>query len=439
MFRTIVVLTMFAIGLFQALRGPFNSLLLYLWVAHFRPQWWAWEHWLYQIPMSYLAAVLVLGYTLLVHRRYTLNPLQVFMILFCIWAVVSAAHSLSPIQSHFWVEQFVRVVVITYVLSILVDDMPKLRLALLVICFSMGAEPAKQGIVNLILHPGAENVNKIPHLGDNNGVGLSMVMLFALTLGLYRSSVNRWEKILLWLLGFGVLMRAVTTYSRGTFLTLAVLTFLLWLQSKHKVRIAAVVLTGVIALAAVMPDRYFERMKTITYAFSDEAKLDNSAASRFHLWSVAVIMANDRPLFGVGFDAYKYLYRRYDPTGGEYGRIKAAHGSFPGVLGDMGYPGVTLYALVVLTALLYAARTWRMARAVEGSEAIAEIALGTRNAIICFLVGGAFLSYMYYENVWHTFGIAATLPAILTRELARGREPARLEGEDAGAREFAPG
>ena len=42
MLRILLVLGCVAVGLWYARRGPFYALLLYLWIAYFRPEHWVW-------------------------------------------------------------------------------------------------------------------------------------------------------------------------------------------------------------------------------------------------------------------------------------------------------------------------------------------------------------------------------------------------------------
>ncbi|MBI5136400.1 MAG: putative O-glycosylation ligase, exosortase A system-associated [Nitrospirae bacterium] len=424
--RTLLVIGIFLFGIYQSLRSPFHALLLYLWVAHFRPQGWAYNS-LDFIPMSMIAAVIVLGYTLLVHRRYSLNALQLYMLLFCFLGALSTWQSVNVEYSWTWYQVFLKVVIITYVLSVLVDDLHKFRWAVFIICVSLGAEAAKQGLVGLVVSPGAMNPNRIEHLGDNNGVGLGMLMLLSLTLGLFQASTKRWERAFLALLALGVLVRAVTTYSRGAFVTLAVLLAFLWWQNTHKFRSVFVIGLLLALVGAFMPQQYYDRMATITEVVQDEGVQESSAASRLYLWGVAAQMANDHPLNGVGFNAFSEAYGWYDLLDGAYGERKEAHGSLPGVFADTGYTGGSVYVLMLLTALYYMRRVKRQAGQLgDGGRTLRCYATGLQNALICFMVGGSFLSAMYYEIIWHVLGLCAALALISRRMLAeQAREAAK--------------
>ncbi len=429
MLRTLFVLIVFFYGLYHSVKSPFHALLLYLWVAHFRPLEWAASSWLGDFHMSMIAAAVLVPYTLIAHRRYSMNTLQGFMLLFCLLGGISTWQSVDVAYSWVWYSGFIKVVVMSYLLSVLVDNLDKFRWVVIVICVSLGGEATRQAFTGLLSNTGAKNLNQIASLGDNNGVGLGMLLLLALIIGLYKSSEKRWVRVFFVILGTGVLVRAVTTYSRGAFVTLVVLLALLWLQGNKKFRGAIAIGLIAAALLSVMPQRYYDRMATVTQVTQEEGIQESSAASRIYLWEVAIRMANDNPITGVGFNAYSRAYGWYDVLHGGFGEKREAHGSLPGVLADTGYIGGLTYALMLLTALMYMSRIKRQAYYLPAGEELRYYATALQNALVCFLVGGAFLSFMYYEIVWHLLGLCAALAVITKRMLAEQVRAAAIESE----------
>src|SRR5205807_1235890 len=127
----------------------------------------------------------------------------------------------------------------------------------------------------------------------------------------------------------GIVYRAISTYSRGAFLAAGALGLMFVLRSKQKLRatVTMVVIGGVVLGA--LPQSFWERMGTIHV---QEDKLeDDSARSRFHFWRVAVEMANDNAIIGVGYNCYTRFYDKYDTTNGQYGRRRAVHSMWFGV------------------------------------------------------------------------------------------------------------
>ncbi len=426
MWHDLLVIIVLTTGILFALRQPFYGILLYMWVAHFRPTDWAYAGWLTSIPMADIAAGLTLMLMVIQHRRYPVALFHWAVLGFVVQGALSAQYGVNPEVSWQWYQTFLPAAITSYIITVLVDREDRLRLALIVLVVSMGIEPAKQGLVTLVLRPGAANMNNMNSVGDNNGVGLAMAMLLPITLSLIRTSTIRWERWGLILFCVGLLHRCLTTYSRGTFLTLGVLGLLVILRGRHKVRnLVGIVLISIISWN-VMPDAFHERMATINQFNTEDHEMEYSAASRLHLWHTATIMANDRPLQGVGFGAYSAAYRDYDPSQGAYGLIKEAHGSLPGVLADTGYPGLLLYLLVLGTAMWGLVRARRLASFLEPGSVLFEYATGLQYAIIAFLVGGAFLSFMYFEIVWHILALSVVV-SILVQEQLRQESRTRLE------------
>ena len=58
MLRNVFVALIILVGLAHSLKGPFYAVLLYLWVAYFRPDAWLWTNWI-----SVVASPLSLGFS----------------------------------------------------------------------------------------------------------------------------------------------------------------------------------------------------------------------------------------------------------------------------------------------------------------------------------------------------------------------------------------
>jgi len=214
------------------------------------------------------------------------------------------------------------------------------------------------------------------------------------------------------------LYRAISTYSRGGFLSIGVVGATWFWRSPNKLRsLAAVVLVAALVLP-VLPPAFWERMSTIT-ASSDER--DDSAASRLHFWQVAIAMANDRPFIGVGHRGYERAYNQYDWTDGQYKTNRAVHSAWFGVLGDLGYPGLILFVLIVVTSLLSCRRVRLAARRGEVPDELGRYAIAFETAIVAFMIGGSFVSFQYCEMLWHYFALTIALERVAMHEMAAAR------------------
>jgi probable O-glycosylation ligase (exosortase A-associated) len=410
MLRLILVILIIGAGMTGALLGPFYALLFYLWNAYFRP-----EHWTYGGLVGSLRLSLVIGVVLLIRTAiaaprlaFNLRTALVFLFLAQMFLATLASEHPDPSWSLF--PDFAKVLVITYLIVVLVDDAHKIRTTMLVIALSLGLEGAKQGWATTILHPGAKNANTIPFLGDNNGVAVGMMMLVPIFNTLAATATSRWERLAHRFMAVGVFLRGITTYSRGGFLAAGVVGVLTLARSKHKLRALVGIAAVVFLVNSVMPETFWARMDTITASPEDR---DASAAGRLHFWSVALSMAMARPLYGVGPNSFSPSYWQYDPA--ETPIAPATHSSWFGALAELGFPGLLLLAANVGLAFV---GCWRVAhrkpRNVD-DERLATLANGMMTSIAAYAVAGSFLSQQYSEMVWHFIGLSTAIGLVAQR------------------------
>ena len=417
MLRNIFVIIILLAGLIQARRGPFFVLLLYMWIAYFRPEDWVWGDFIRSLNLSWIMGAFLVAATILSGAKPRINTSVCLILAFLLHGLLSTL--ITPYFDWAWRywQEFAKVAVITYMVVVLTTDVGKYRLLLLVIAVSLGFEGAKQGWAQFILNPGARNDNAHPLLGDNNGVALGMLMLVPLFGALAATSRSFIERNIHRFFMVGVLIRALTTYSRGAMVSAGFLAILYTARSKHKLRVIA----GTALLAAmilpVMPDAFWDRMKTIT---APEGERDVSAEGRLYFWQIAVAMAADHPLAGVGFNSFSRAYDSYDTTGGAFGHFRAAHSTWFGLLADLGYPGLGMLVALILLALLTLRRTRKLARADPSLEQLGIFATAVQTSLLVFVLGGSFLPAQYNEMLWHFVGLASAA-GVITAEAVRVR------------------
>lgn len=413
MLRLIFVFGIIAIGAFYSLHGPFYALLFYLWNAYFRPEYWVWDDILFSLRLSLILGTFLVLASLSSLSNFRASRLVWLILLFFVQSGLSVLA--SPHQSlamPFWIE-FLKVILVTLLITVLVNSEERFRLTLGVIAYSLGFESAKQGWAQLVLNPGATNNNPHVMLGDNNGVALGMMMLIPIFMALSQTTSNRWERYVHRFFIGGVVYRGISTYSRGGFLSASLVALVSLWRSKHKIR--TIVVVGVIAftISSVMPQSFWDRMNTIS---APEEERDASAQSRLYFWGLAVEMANDYPVFGVGFNSYRYSFGRY-ATGESAGGQRAVHSIWYGVLAELGYPGLVIFAAMLLVCLYTCHQIRRKARA-RGLSDIAAYAGHLQTSVLVFMVGGSFLNLQYLELLWHVIGLTVALESIYLRAAA---------------------
>ncbi|MGE3539947.1 MAG: putative O-glycosylation ligase, exosortase A system-associated [Candidatus Tectimicrobiota bacterium] len=420
MLRSIFVIALMIIGVYYALQAPFYALLSYLAYAYFRPEHWLWFN---IIPPKFsfiLGAYLALR-TLLSRPHFIINKPIIFLFVFVLHSFFSILLS-GYDKHHSWIAwtNFLNSIVVTYIMVILITDFAKLRTALLILALFLGVEGAKQGWVYLLTSPGSVNTNGIPFLGDNNGVAVGMLMLVPVIAFLAQTAQRRWIRFGFWFLLIGVLFRALSTYSRGGFLACLAMGTAYWLRSRQKLRVLIGLLVVVAIVYPALSDKYWARMDTISV---DEESTESSGRSRLHFWRVAVSMANAHPFLGVGSNSYIAAFNQYDFLNGQYGKNRAVHSAYFGVLGETGYIGLVLYLLNLCYAVYNCSRVRKLAARDPGMLALQQCATALESSLIVFIVGSAFLTFQYAEMFWHYIGFTIVLERLATQYALASTHP----------------
>jgi len=414
MLRTVFVLILILIGIVLSLYGSLNALMFYLWVAYFRPESWIWSSFLKGSGLSRFVGIFLIISTLITNIKFRFTFFSFLLILAAIHSFMST--ELSKYSSYsfpYWID-FIKVVVISYLITMLIKSEKELKIVLIVISLSLGLEAAKQGWVNLILRPGGANMNNHPVLGDNNGVAVGMFMLVPILLAIYKTTEQKLIKFGFAFLAIGITYRGLSTYSRGGLLSFLTICFIFWLQSKYKFKsLLVIVLLSALILPA-FPQKFWDRMSTITDT-GDE--MDSSVSGRLYFWSVAWNMAKDKPLFGVGHFAYQAAYNDYDYSG-IYGQKRAVHSAWFGVLAEWGIVGLILYLYIYLYSLFSCAKARKICNNIPEYSQLKIYCNSIEISLIAGCVGISFLTLQYLEFLWHFFALAVVTKQILMNKIA---------------------
>jgi len=429
MLRTVFVFLIIAAGVAVSLGSSFHALLFYLWIAYFRPETWVWDAtFLQSLSLSFVVGAWAVVLTIVqgTRPRFDLRVLLLVLIL----AISTASTFSSPYSNYaipYW-QDFVKIIVMTYVISIQVTDERRFRLMLIVIALSLGFEAAKQGLAQLALNPGGKNFNST-WLGDENLTAVGMFMLVPILVVLGKTSKVKWQVWMWRVLAVGVIYRGISTYSRGGFVACgAVMLFYIW-RTPNRVRSLLAIALVAMLIVPALPDAYWNRMDTID---TKEDQRDASSEGRVHFWRVAVLMADANPILGVGHNAYNAAYDAYDTSRGQYGENRSVHSAWFGMLSELGYPGLMVFIMSIAMAFLACWRTRRLAAALPDGRDLLYYSLALECSLVAFMVGGSFVPFQYNEMMWHVLGITMALDGIVKGRLAQVSSP-NVELTDAAA------
>ena len=298
-----------------------------------------------------------------------------------------------------------------------------------IIAFSVGFYGVKGGAFT-IMGGGADLVWGPPEtfIEDNNALALAVIMTIPLLAYFYIMSTKRWMRAALAVSIALCAICVIGSYSRGGLVAIVAMSGFLWLKSKSKVLLGAVVVIFAIGFYSFMPPAWEERMNSISTYEEDE-----SAQGRLRTWTMLTNLALDRPIVGGGFEPYSVdVFRRYLP---DYNNTHSAHSIYFQVLGEHGFVGLALFVTFWLL-------TWRLSRRIikhTKNDPEAKwahwLAKMVQVSLIGYFVGGTFLNLAYWDMpyflmialavTWHVVRSRSPDPSAPKADSSRARFPSR--------------
>jgi len=213
----------------------------------------------------------------------------------------------------------------------------------------------------------------------------------------------------------------VASSSRGA--VLGLIPVLMWMMAKSRKRVLAFVLTAVIGTAVVvlLPAEQKQRFQTMGN--------DQSSMSRLAYWKRGMDMMNNHPLMGVGYKNWmKYSYLNYepyiDPNNGQP-MYQLPHNIFIEAGAELGYTGLAMFVGLIFMTWYTNSRTRKKAREFgkAGTFSIL-ISHGLDAALIGYLVGGFFVTVLYYPFFWINLAMTVALHQSVMRRAQVSTQPA---------------
>lgn len=378
------------LGAAMALAHPSVGILFWTWVSVMNPHRLAWG-----AATNFPVAALIGGATLLglvfskEKKHFFLTGPSIALILFMLWVVATYPFSFSVDGSKDMLSKVLKIDFMILVAMVILYTKRHIVSLVWVLVFSLGFFGVKGGIFTLMTG-GNYRVWGPPDsfIGGNNEVALALIMIIPFMYFLREQATKRWQR-LVWLGVMGLTaIAAIGSYSRGAFLAIGAMLFLLWLRGRQKLLLGVMVVVGGMLLLSFMPEQWHDRMGTIeTY------KQDASAMGRINAWHMTWNLAVNN-FFGGGFDIYNArTFATYAP---DPNSIHAAHSIYFQVLGEHGFIGLLLF--LVIWALTWRSAGWLRKNATDEETKWAST-LGSmcQVSLAGYAVGGAFLSLAYFD------------------------------------------
>lgn len=369
------------------------------------------------------------------------QPLFRWLILFLILHFVAYTHALNDFVHHQFTVEFTKLVVIMMVAYKLITSEKALHAVLWT--YIVGATYV--GVVAYQTGRNAygrvEGIGMVDTGGDGNHTAAALVPA-AILLIYYAWTGSLKVKIASLFCGAFIVNALVLINSRGAFLAAvagAGYFVFYMIFSKHQragQRFAAIVmiLVGLGGALYVTDDTFWERMGTLQ---ADEDTGERGGAGRMAFWWATFPMLSDYPA-GMGIGGYQTVSEFYIDAGGtNYDPAnRVPHSSWFQVLGDLGYHGFLVFALMIFSVFRISRKAKAYVLREENIGAYFHL-LVIEAGLLAYLVAASFIDRARAEVLYWflLFGAAAanvyylqyqeTLQAKRHRNLNRqlGREP----------------
>ena len=428
--RDVLVLLLFSFGAIKAFKHPYYGALLWVWIGVMNPHRLGWGF-AYTMPFA-LASVVITAASMFAHSKEVRWPSGgpvVALILMVIWMGLTTLMAIHSAESMGVFVDVLKVMLMVVVTASVVRTREQILGLVGLLVLSIGYFGVKGGIFTLTTG-GSERVWGPPEsvIEGNNELAVALIIIIplayylsqqadtALRLPVLKRVSKTWFKRGLYVLMGLTAFSAVGSQSRGALLAISAMSAMLWWRSKSKLAIGLVLLIMAPAVITFMPDQWTSRMHTIkTY---DE---DESAMGRINAWTMAVNIANSRPL-GAGFVTdTPFIYQMYAPNPDF---VIVAHSIYFQILGQHGYIGLFLYLLFWVLTYRTAGRLESLAKGKAELEWVQQLGAMFKVSLVGFAVGGAFLSLAYWDMPYYLMVVLVATELWVRQHLAEASDGA---------------
>lgn len=420
-----LVITAIVLGLLPlVLKHAWVGVLLWTWISIMNPHRLAWGF-AYDAPFAAIAAgaTLIALVTTKDPVRLPKDPVVYMLIAFVAWMLVTTFFAIHPSASFIQLQKILKIQLMTVVALAVLHERKHIQLFIWVNVASLGFFGIKGGAYTLMGSGAGRVLGPGGFIGGNNEIGLALILAIPLMNYLRLTSDKPWLRH--GLLGAMLLSAAAAlgTQSRGAFLAIIAMAFVLWVRTPRKFLFGSILALAGVSLLGFMSGKWADRMRTI-----QDYETDTSATGRINSWQTMFNLANDR-LTGGGFEVYTAsIFARYspDPT-----MTRAAHSIYFQVLGEHGWVGLVLFVGIWWMVWRGANELRRQSKHEPDYAWVYLLAGMCQVSLVGYAVGGAFLSLAYYDFPYNVLIIIVVTQRWLSAQLAerRGLRPPNASRE----------
>ncbi|MCB9918097.1 MAG: putative O-glycosylation ligase, exosortase A system-associated [Planctomycetes bacterium] len=425
--RDLIVVSFVLLSLPASFRVPYTGLLMFTWLAYMRAQDLCWGF-ARQARLSYVvAATMVAGFFVneLGRVRFTVWDVRtlcmVAMAMLIGLSLIDARQYDQYVQDRY--AEYLKIVLIALFVAGQVTTRNRMHLMVWTIAISLGFYGFKNGL--WAIATGGRQILRGPGgmLEDNNDFALALTMNVPFLLFLAKLETRKFVKRGLQAATALTAITVFCTYSRGAFLSICGVFGIFILRSRYKLIALGVAAAGALLFLAFAPAALMER-----YGMIAGYEGDRSAEGRLVAWGVAIRMALDNPILGVGFRNFRANFTDY--FGAPVGMLIEVHSSWFQIWAETGTTTLLVFLTMLFTSFRTLRKLMRIGRQHEGGEWIADYAVMLEASIVGYCIGATFLNRAHFDLMYHCVALVTALNVLTYQWLALPAHDRVVEGDD---------
>lgn len=405
-------------SLWRAFRGQGGIFWLasfYLFLEYVRPQ--SIYPWLQIIPWAQIT-IIIMGMRFLVENKEPIvsSVANKLLVAFVLVVIASSYFAIWPEESWADIDVMLSWFVIYFLLVNIINTEERFILFFvffLLFSFKMSQHGFRTWMGRGFSFAGW-GASGAPGWFQNSGeFGVQMCIFVPMAFTFYLGLRKNWGRIkkafflILPITGVGAI---IASSSRGAVLGFAAVCLSFAINTKQRFRSLILVVIVLVGGILVAPQGFIDRFETIG--------TDVTSRQRIAYWHAGRDVISEYPWLGVGYSNWQtyYLTNIYEfETAGELHRAEKIHNIFLQLGTELGYVGLTIYLLMIMSAFNINRATRRVA-ARAGNNFYHWISIGLDSALVGYLVSGLFLSIVYYPFFWINLVFVVSLNNIAKQE-----------------------
>ena len=409
-----ILVTAIIFGLLPfALFRPFVGVALWTWVSVMNPHRLAWSF-AHDFPFALVIALVTFVSLLIAWKdwKFPITSLTLALLAFFFWITVTQFFALHQEESLTAWSRVAKTLLMTLVALAVVRSEREILAFAWILVLSVGFFGVKGGIF-VILTGGQDRVYGPPesYIADNNAISIALVMITPLLIFLLRRVTNRMVRVggMVSVILSGVAV--VGSYSRGAVVAASAMLFFLVLKARKRLLLIILILSGGAVVLFNMPEKWAERVESIS-AYGT----DRSVLGRFNAWRMAWNLALDRPIVGGGMSVDQPdVFARYAPVPED---VHSAHSIYFQMLGEHGFVGLGLYLLLGSLMWMTGRRVIRLSRLDPTIDWHGDFARALQISLVGFAVGGLTVNIGYWDVIYYEVALMVALERLTTQAIA---------------------